>query len=95
MADVGAFLDIEFRQQIELAGGGINLRSDLGIRQLVGNLVGFAELALDLDEERNHRNLRAPPDPKNRNRFSGRMIRAMQQNRTALASALAGKVEGG
>ncbi len=95
MADVGAFLDIEFRQQIELAGGGVDLRCDLGIREFVGDLVGLAELTLDLNEERNHRKPPARLTKKPEHDFLGKMIRAMQQNRAALASALAGRVEGG
>ena len=55
-----ALLDVEFHQQIEIAGGRIDLRSNLGVGQPVGDLVGLAELALDLHEERNHAN----PPPK-------------------------------
>src|SRR5579871_4604846 len=52
--DIGAGLDIKFDQKIELAGGRIDFRRDFGIRELVGHLVGFAEMAFDLDEEGNH-----------------------------------------
>ena len=51
---------VEFHQQIEIAGGRINLRSDLGVGQPVGDLVGLAELALDLHKETNDAN----PPPK-------------------------------
>src|SRR5690606_35612080 len=54
MADIGRGVDIEFRQQIEFARGRIDFRRDFRIRQAVGDLVGLAELAFDLDEERNH-----------------------------------------
>ena len=47
-------LDIELHQQVEVAGGGIDLGGDLGIRERVGDLVGFAELAFDLHEEGGH-----------------------------------------
>ena len=54
MADVGVGFDIEFCQQVEITGRGVDLRGDLGIGDLVGDLVGLAELALDLNEEGNH-----------------------------------------
>src|ERR1700721_1531364 len=60
VADIGALIDIKFHQQVEIAGGGINLRSNLGVGQPVGDLIGLAELALDLHKERNHAN----PPPK-------------------------------
>src|SRR6266446_912670 len=59
MADVGLVLDVEFHQQVEIAGGRIDLGSELGIRELVRHFVGLAELAFDLDEEGNHSRLRA------------------------------------
>src|SRR5262249_2273812 len=58
MADVGSDLDVELRQQIELAGRGVDFGRDFGVSELVGDLVGFAGLALDLHEERNHARLR-------------------------------------
>src|SRR6516225_1681104 len=63
MTDVGLVLDIEFHQQVEVAGGGIDLGSELGIRQLVRHFVGLAELAFDLNEEGDHSRLPrgAPP----------------------------------
>src|SRR4051794_22696142 len=61
VADVDAGIDIDLHQQIELARGRIDFRSDLGIGKAVGHLVGFAELAFDLDEERNHRT--SAPNP--------------------------------
>src|SRR4029079_8671560 len=54
MADVGAGVDVDLDQQVELARGRIDLRGDLGVRQAVCHLVGFSELAFDLDEERDH-----------------------------------------
>src|SRR5262245_65914405 len=59
MADVGLVLDVEFHQQVEVAGGRIDLGGELGVRELVCHLVGLAELAFDLDEERDHARLRA------------------------------------
>src|SRR5690349_16318951 len=55
MADVGVVVDVELDQQIVVAGGGIDLRGDLGFRERVGDGVGLAELAFELDEEGNHR----------------------------------------
>src|SRR3972149_10770997 len=59
MTDIGAFLDIELRQQVELSGGRIDFGGDLGVGEPVGDIVGFAELAFDLDKKRNHRSLPA------------------------------------
>src|SRR6185312_826914 len=55
MADVGVVVDVEFDQQIVIAGGGIDLRGDLGLRERIGDGIGLAELAFELDEEGNHR----------------------------------------
>ena len=63
MADVGRLIDVEFHQQIELARGRIDFRRDLRVRQRVGDLVGFAERAFDLDKKRNHSRLRPPDVP--------------------------------
>src|SRR5258705_12584005 len=60
MADVGAVLDIELHQQVEVAGGRINFGCDLGIGQRVGNRIGFAEVAFDLNKKRNHAFLLGP-----------------------------------
>src|SRR6266478_6431861 len=54
MADVGAVLDIELHQQVEVAGGRIDFGRDLRIRQRIGHRVGFAEVALDLNKKRGH-----------------------------------------
>src|SRR3981081_1813807 len=59
MADVGVLVDIELDQQIELAGGRVYFRSDLGFGKSVRHVVGLAKLAFDLDEEGNHARLRA------------------------------------
>src|SRR5438445_3339009 len=55
MADVGVVIDVEFYQEIVIAGGGIDLRGDLGLRERIGDGIGLAELAFELDEEGNHR----------------------------------------
>ena len=55
VADVGFVVDVEFHQQVVVAGGRIDLGGDLGLGQRVGHLVGLAELAFDLDEEGGHR----------------------------------------
>ena len=54
MTDIGAVLDIDLHQQIEFARGRIDFRRDLGVGEAVGHFIGFAELAFDLDEERDH-----------------------------------------
>src|SRR5947208_3218360 len=46
-------------QKVVISGGRIDLGSQLGVSELVRDLVGFAELALDLDEEGDHARLRA------------------------------------
>src|SRR5712691_11116325 len=64
VADVGVVVDIELDQEVVMPCGGIDLRGDLGFRKRVGDGVGLAKLALDLDEEGNHRGrLRASIDP--------------------------------
>src|SRR5882724_6799353 len=55
MADVGVVVDVELYQQIVIARGGIDLRGDLGLGERVGDGVGLAELAFELDKEGNHR----------------------------------------
>src|SRR5690242_502851 len=55
MTDVGFVIDIEFHQEVIVPRGRIDLGGDLGFGQLVGDRIGLAELAFDLDEERNHR----------------------------------------
>src|SRR4029079_6342529 len=55
MADVSVIVDVKFHQEIRVAGGGVDLGGDLGFRKRVGDDVGLAELAFDLDEERYHR----------------------------------------
>src|SRR5258707_1100997 len=55
MADIGVLVDIEFYQEIVIARGGIDLGGDLGLGKRVGDDIGLAELAFDLDEEGNHR----------------------------------------
>src|SRR5216684_672263 len=54
MADVGVVIDVELNQQVVIAGGGIDLRGDLGLRERIGHRIGLAELAFELDEEGNH-----------------------------------------
>ena len=54
MPDVGALFDVEFHQQIEVASGRINLGCDLGIGKRIGYRVGFAKVAFDLNEKRDH-----------------------------------------
>src|SRR6185369_14108980 len=54
MSDVDAGVDIDLHQQIEFARGRIDFGGDLGVGEAVGHLVGLAELAFDLDEERDH-----------------------------------------
>ena len=42
-------------EEVEFARGRIDLGGDLGVGERVGHLIGFAELAFDLDEERESR----------------------------------------
>ena len=58
MADIGRLIDVEFHQKVEIPRGRIDFRSDLGVRQLIGDLVGLAELAFDLHEKGDHARLR-------------------------------------
>src|SRR5262245_65477895 len=58
MADVGLVLDVELHQEVKVAGGRIDFRSELRVRELVRHLVGLAEVAFDLHEERDHSRLR-------------------------------------
>src|SRR5262245_33992901 len=58
MADVGLVLDVELHQEVEVAGGRIDFRSELRVRELVRHLVGLAEVAFDLHEEGDHSRLR-------------------------------------
>src|SRR5262249_7823371 len=51
MPDVDILFDIELRQNVEVAGGGIDLGGDLRFGQSARDLVGAAERAFDLDEE--------------------------------------------
>src|SRR5882757_539842 len=55
MADVGVVVDVELDQQVVIAGGGVDLRGDLGFRERVGDGIGLAELAFELNEKGNHR----------------------------------------
>jgi hypothetical protein len=55
MTDVGIVIDVELDQKIVVARGGINLGGDLGFGERVGDGIGLAELALELDKEGNHR----------------------------------------
>src|SRR5262249_47314092 len=54
MADVGAVLDVELHQEVEIPRRRVDLLGDLGVGELVGHLVGLSELAFDLHEEGNH-----------------------------------------
>ena len=82
MTDIDAVLDVKLHQQVVVAGGGVDLRGNLGTRQRVGNGIGVAELALDLHKKRNHR-LRPPA-------ADFHCLAAIQQKPRALASWLAG-----
>src|SRR5216683_8303933 len=74
MSDVGALLDVEFHQQIEVAGSRINFGCDLGICKRIGHRIGSAEMAFDLNKKRDHAFL---PN-------GGQAMLAMQQNRGVL-----------
>jgi hypothetical protein len=55
VADIGVVVDVELHQQVVLAGRGIDLGGDLGFGKRIGDHIGLAELAFDLDEKGNHR----------------------------------------
>jgi hypothetical protein len=54
MSDVGALFDVKFHKQIKVTGGRINLGRDLGIGKRIRHRIGFAEVAFDLNEKRDH-----------------------------------------
>src|SRR5271166_2307080 len=60
MADVDVLLDVEFGENVEVAGDRIDFRSDLRLGQGVRHLIGAAERAFDLNEKSLHR-ITAPP----------------------------------
>ena len=55
---ISVSVDVEFHQQIEVAGGGIDFRGDLGLGERIGDRIGLAELAFELHEKGNHARLR-------------------------------------
>jgi hypothetical protein len=55
VADIGVVVDVELDQQVVIARGGLDLGGDLGLGERVGDGIGLAELAFELDEEGNHR----------------------------------------
>ena len=55
MPDVNAVINVEFGQNIKMAGNGINLRSDFTICQTACDIIGLAELAFDLNKKSFHR----------------------------------------
>ena len=57
VADIGPLLDIEFDQEVEIAGGRVDFGRDLRIGERVCDRIGFAEMTFDLNEERDHAHL--------------------------------------
>ena len=55
MADVGIVVDVELDQEVVVAGGGIDLRGDFRFGERVGDGIGLAELAFELNKKGNHR----------------------------------------
>ena len=55
MPHIHVVVDIELGHQVEIAGGGIDFRGDLGVGQRAGDLIGLTEVAFDLHEKRLHR----------------------------------------
>src|SRR6185437_8948530 len=47
--DIGAGIHVELHQEIVVASGRIDFGGDLGFGELIGHLIGLAELAFDLD----------------------------------------------
>jgi hypothetical protein len=60
MADVGRRIDVKLDQEVEISGGGVDLGSNFSICERIGDRIGLAELAFDLNKKRNHY---APPCP--------------------------------
>ena len=58
MADVSRGIDVKFHQKIEIAGCGVDFRGNLGVGELIGDLIGLAELAFNLHEKGDHGRLR-------------------------------------
>ena len=54
VADIGVVIDVEFGQNVEMAGNRIDFRGDFGVGQAAGHLIGFAELAFDFNEKSLH-----------------------------------------
>jgi hypothetical protein len=55
MADVHGMVDVELDQQVVIPRRRIDFRGDFGLRQRIGDGIGLAHLAFDLDEEGDHR----------------------------------------
>lgn len=51
VADVSVLVDVELHQEVVVAGRGVDLGGDLGFGERVGDRVGLAKLAFDLDEK--------------------------------------------
>jgi hypothetical protein len=51
VADVAAGVDVEFDEEVEVSGGGIDLRRDLRVDDRSRHAIRCAEFALDEDEE--------------------------------------------
>src|SRR4030095_5419517 len=60
VTDVRAAVDVEFHQQIVIAGGRIDLGCNFRLGQGVGHLVGLSELAFDLNEKGGHNSTPQP-----------------------------------
>ncbi len=58
MADVGGGIDVEFHQEVEIARRRVDFRGNFRIGELIGNLIGLAELAFNLHEKGDHGRLR-------------------------------------
>jgi hypothetical protein len=54
VSDIGITFDIELDQEIIVACRRIDFRGDLRVGKLIRDIIGLAELAFDLDKERDH-----------------------------------------
>src|SRR5262249_48164229 len=55
VTDVSPAIDVEFHEQIVVAGRRVDLGCNFRLGQVVGYLVGLSELAFDLNEKGGHR----------------------------------------
>jgi hypothetical protein len=88
--DIGGVVDVELHQQVVIARGRIDLGGDLCFGERVGDLIGLAELAFDLDEEGGHGSLRMRPKQQKAPRLASSCAASGVLERAYLPSLAAG-----